>query len=167
MIGLPPPDRSRFLASIAQRISPEQVEALFLFGPLRQGALETGVAVVAASQVPPVALGDAPVAGIADSPAEPDAPVAGIADSPADPPTRVRAGSLTVLTATYRHTIKGPDRGKWEFELLEHADAPLVTVESVVRGVQQRHDDGGEPERIAIDELRAALAEGVWTAPSR
>lgn len=152
MIGLPPPDRSRFLASIAQRIAPEHVGALFLFGPLRKGVLETGVAVVATTRTEPPVPVDVGGEAVEGDPV---------------PASRVRDGSLTVLTATYRHTIKGPDRGKWEFELLEHADAPLVTVESVVRGVQQRHDDGGEPERIAIDELRAALAEGVWTAPAR
>jgi hypothetical protein len=72
-----------------------------------------------------------------------------------------------VLTARYRHTLKGPDRGKWELEILEQADAPLITIEMVVRGVQARLDDQVEPERLGADDLRAALTEGVWTAPAR
>jgi hypothetical protein len=73
----------------------------------------------------------------------------------------------TVLTAQYRHTLKGPDRGKWELEILEQAEAPLLTVETVVRGVQQRSDEVSEPERLGPDELRAALAGGVWKTPER
>jgi hypothetical protein len=72
-----------------------------------------------------------------------------------------------VLTARYRHTLKGPDRGKWELEILEQADAPLITIETVVRGVQARLDDQAEPERLGADDLRTALIEGVWTTPAR
>ena len=57
--------------------------------------------------------------------------------------------------------------GKWELEIFEQADAPLATIEMVVRGVQQRLDDASEPERLGAEHLRAALAEGVWTPPQR
>jgi hypothetical protein len=64
----------------------------------------------------------------------------------------------TVFTANYRLARKGPDRGKWELSVVEEADAPLLTVESVVRGVQRRSGDIGEPERIDGDVVRALVA---------
>jgi hypothetical protein len=72
-----------------------------------------------------------------------------------------------VLTARYRHTLKGADRGKWALEIFEQADAPLATVEKVIQGVQLRLDEAVEPERLGADALRAALAEGLWTPPAR
>ena len=54
-----------------------------------------------------------------------------------------------------------------ELEILEQADAPMITIEMVVRGVQARLDDQAEPERLGADELRTALVEGVWTTPAR
>ena len=50
--------------------------------------------------------------------------------------------------------LKGPDRGKWEHAVVAEADAPLVTVEMVVRGVQRRSGDADEPERMSGDEAR-------------
>jgi hypothetical protein len=64
----------------------------------------------------------------------------------------------TVFTANYRLARKGPERGKWELSVVEEADAPLLTVESVVRGVQRRSGDVGEPERIDGDAVRALVA---------
>jgi len=63
----------------------------------------------------------------------------------------------TVFTATYRHTLKGPDRGKWEASVKAEADAPLVTVDQVVRGVQRRAEDTDEVERLSGDEIRAVV----------
>ena len=63
----------------------------------------------------------------------------------------------TVYSARYKLVLKGPDRGKWEFTLVAEADAPLVTVESVVRGVMRRSGDAEEPERMSGDEARAYL----------
>lgn len=68
-----------------------------------------------------------------------------------------------VYSARYRHTIKGPDRGKWETDVVAEADAPLVTVEAVVRGVRQRAGETGEPERLDGDAFRAAVADHAWT----
>ena len=70
----------------------------------------------------------------------------------ASPPRR-----YVVCTARYRHTLKGPDRGKWEVTVTEEADAPLLTVDAVVRGVQRRSGDVDEIVRLSGDELRAAL----------
>jgi hypothetical protein len=64
---------------------------------------------------------------------------------------------LAVYTAKYRLTLKGAERGKWEFAMQVEADAPLVTVDKVVRGVQRRSGDAEEPERLTGDDFRALL----------
>ncbi len=58
--------------------------------------------------------------------------------------------------------IKGPDRGKWDVDITHEADAPLDTVERVVRGVAKRAGDDQEPQTFTGDSLRAALAAPVW-----
>ena len=70
----------------------------------------------------------------------------------------------TVFTARYRLTIKGAERGKWEFDVVADADAPLGAVDTVVRGVQRRAGDDEEPERLTADGLRAALDGQSWRA---
>jgi hypothetical protein len=65
----------------------------------------------------------------------------------------------TVYTARYRLAVKGPDRGKWEFEIRADADAPLVTVEAVVAGVLERSGSAFEPERITASFFRS-IVEG-------
>ena len=64
---------------------------------------------------------------------------------------------LEVYTARYRLTLKGPDRGKWEFAMQAEADAPLITIEKVVQGVQRRTGDAEGPEKLTGDEFRALL----------
>jgi hypothetical protein len=64
---------------------------------------------------------------------------------------------LAVYTARYRLTLKGADRGKWDFSIIAEADAPLVTVDKVVRGVERRAGDAEPPERLSGDEFRALL----------
>lgn len=127
--------RARFLAGIAAQIPPAQVAQVHLFGAIRQGGQESGVAVVtvvlepAADASPELPLDDAP-------------------------PAR-----FTVFTARFRHTLKGPDRGKWELSVTEEADAPLVTVDAVVRGVSRRSGEADETVRLSGDEFRAVLPE--------
>ena len=58
-----------------------------------------------------------------------------------------------------RATRKGPDRGKWESEVVAEADAPLITVETVVRGVRDRSNEAAEPERMSGDAARALIEE--------
>ncbi|HUF65397.1 MAG TPA: hypothetical protein VMM17_05415 [Gemmatimonadaceae bacterium] len=65
----------------------------------------------------------------------------------------------TVYTARYRLAVKGPDRGKWEFEIRADADAPLVTVDAVVAGVLERSGEAFEPERIPAAAFRS-IVEG-------
>lgn len=115
--------RERLLLAIADAVPPERLAEVHFFPPIRQGPLETGVAVVAA---------DPEVAG------------------------RERH---VVYTARYRWTRKGPERGKWECEVVAEADAPLVTVEAVVRGVQQRANETVEPERVSGDDARARITD--------
>ena len=64
---------------------------------------------------------------------------------------------LAVYTARYRLTQKGPERGKWEFTLSAEADAPLVTVDKVVQGVQRRAGDAEEPQKLTGEEFREAV----------
>ncbi len=111
--------RTRFLREIAARVPATRVTELYLFSPMRQGGIETGVAVVA------LAVED-------------------------ESSTR-----QTVYTATYRLTLKGPDRGKWEATLQAEADAPLLTVSAVVQGVQRRSGDEMELERLTAADLVA------------
>ena len=62
-----------------------------------------------------------------------------------------------VYTARYRALLKGPERGKWDVEVVADADAPLLTVETVVRGVQQRAGDTDDPVRYEPAELAQRL----------
>ena len=138
--------RERFLLSIAETLPVERLIEVYFFAPIRQGGIESGVAVIAAHvERPP----DAPV--LADAPPPADAPDTLGFDPPAP------AERYTVYTAKYRLVLKGPDRGKWESSLVAEADAPLVTVATVVRGVQRRSGDADEIERMSGDEARAAI----------
>lgn len=131
--------RSRFLAGIAARVPADRVTEVHLFGAIRQGGQESGVAVIAVdrdeSEAAPVDLG--PDSSTADA-----------------RPTR-----YTVYTARFRHTIKGPERGRWELAVTEEADAPLLTVDAVVRGVSRRTGEADETVRLSGDEFRAAFGE--------
>lgn len=135
--------QERFLAEIATRVPLEQVAELHLFPSLRQGQMESGVAVVAVTLTP-----------------EPDAP-------PPAAGSNAAGDRLTIYSAHYRLTIKGPDRGKWEMSAAAEADAPLITLEAVVRGVRHRAGDGAETERLTGDEFRAALADAGGLAWNR
>lgn len=130
--------KTRFLSAIADRLGAEQVAEVHLFPPIRAGIVESGVAVVAAGLAEPT-----PEAAEADEPVH----------------------RLAVHTAKYRLILKGPDRGKWDFSMQADADAPLVTVDAVVRGVQRRTGDEQEPERLTPEEFRAALPAADQSPP--
>jgi len=182
--------RARFLAAIAKQLPAERIAEAHLFAAIRQGGVESGVAVIAlepdqveAPQEPdeaPVATevcealddvdpGDASEAlAEADvndalgedtddigSDADDDSPYADVQPAVVAAPAPPRR--YVVCTARYRHTLKGPDRGKWEVTVTEEADAPLLAVDAVVRGVQRRSGDLDEIVRLSGDELRAAL----------
>lgn len=137
--------RARFLAGIAAQLPADRVQEIHLFGAIRQGGMESGIAVIALMPLPDVSA-DANAADVAP----PD-------DAPLD--VAPAAPRYVVYTARYRHTLKGPDRGKWELSIKEEADAPLLTVDAVVRGVSRRSGDADETIRLSGDELRAALVE--------
>jgi hypothetical protein len=149
--------RTRFLAAIAAQLPVERIVEVHLFPAIRQGGMESGVAVVAMDRD----VGDVSDASAADTANSEDAEVP-TDDVDAESVEIRRAeprGPLryTVYSARYRHTLKGPDRGKWEVNVTEEADAPLLTVDAVVRGVQRRSGDADEIVRLSGDDVRAAL----------
>jgi hypothetical protein len=86
------------------------------------------------------------------------------ADNP--PPIELPPSRYIVYSARYRHTLKGIDRGKFEVSVTDEADAPLLTIDAVVRGVQRRSGDADDTLRLSGDEFRAALPALVQTTPS-
>jgi hypothetical protein len=197
--------RRRFLATIVAHVPLERLVEVHLFPPIRQGGVETGVAVIAATRETESTTAESTTAesttvesasagaeaaevpnaetmacdptedAASSEPAAPDAaapdaevPDAAVPDSEVidsaspEPAAPIRH---TVFTARYRVTIKGPDRGKWDADVVEEADAPLVTVEAVVRGVQRRAGDTADPDRFGPDVVARLL--GVPSAPPR
>jgi hypothetical protein len=141
----------RFLREVIARIPLDRIEELHLFSPLRQGTVETGIAVVAALELIP------PVEAAVVSDPELPLPVAELVDELPAEVLVEPAVRHTVYTARYRHVIKGPDRGKWEADVKAEADAPLVTVETVVRGVQRRAGEESEIVRYTAPQLARLL----------
>lgn len=138
--------RERFLLELAAVVPPQRIAEVHFFPPLRQGPIETGVAVIAALPV-------------------------GASDVASDEPDEefvegARMSSRHVVySARYRWTRKGPERGKWECEVVAEADAPLLTVEMVVEGVRKRANEPLEIERVEGDVIRARITEAQrrWT----
>jgi len=194
--------RTRFLAAMAKQLPAERVIEVHLFAAIRQGGMESGIAVVAMEREPEPSTsldvdgGYVPPAAVAEAAAvESDAAVAvhdQLADeaafaadelsgepSPyADEPALGDEAPLegesavahrpvsryTIYSARYRYTLKGLDRGKWEVSVTEEADAPLLTVDAVVRGVQRRSGDEDEVLRLSGDEFRASLPTALPAA---
>lgn len=181
--------RERFLLEIAAVVPTHRISEVYFFPPLRQGPMETGVAVIAAMPVgaspilamPEVALSDVAMVEIetAEATTAVAATVAAESGESADESTEPRALTAiateplleeqliegakissrhVVYSARYRWTRKGPDRGKWECEVVAEADAPLLTVETVVQGVRQRANEPVDPEKLDGDVVRAVLA---------
>ncbi len=247
----------RFFRALLIKVPLDRIEELHLFSPLRQGGVETGIAVIAAREIivlPPVAdielpfefepvLGEAgdidPALGEpidaedndsvdadveaesevtvgADLEAHSDAVIAaevileaaldgaspyaeddlppatiaalaemtdessdeitatddvatelanGISDivEPAVAPTAIIRH--TVYTARYRLVQKGPERGKWEADVVAEAEAPLITVETVVRGVQRRAGEESDTTRFTAAQIARALRIELPKAP--
>ena len=150
--------KARFLAGIAAQVPADRVAEVHLFGAIRQGGQESGVAVIAVHRAEP-AGDDVEMEQEVDI--EPEVPAEH--DVHAQPEEEVvtdtRPTRYTVYTARFRHTLKGPERGKWELAVIEEADAPLLTVDAVVRGVSRRSGEADETIRLSGDEFRAALPE--------
>lgn len=176
--------RERFVVDLVEQMGGAEIFEAHFFAPRRVSGVERGVAVIAARQhdaEPGSADADAGGAGL-EALGEPAADVAVPApEAPEAAPDDAPAGAIdlealgdssyapepgdepaprdryTVFTATYRHTLKGPDRGKWEVSVKAEADAPLVTVDQVVRGVQRRAEDTAEVDRLTGDDIRAIV----------
>jgi len=152
----------RFLKAIAGRIAPEHIAEVRLFPAMKQGHMQSAVAVVAADVVPEATESPASV-GLADAPAS---------DPDAAPPPRETDGAgreasrFSVFTARYRLMLKGPERGKWEFDMQHDADAPLDAVDRVVHGVVRRAGEAGEPQLISSAEFLRAITEPWWAGDS-
>ncbi|HEY5219083.1 MAG TPA: hypothetical protein VIJ16_04700 [Gemmatimonadaceae bacterium] len=138
---IPTETRERFIVDVTGQMPGAEIFEMHFFSPRRVAGVESAVAVIAARVpvVPP----------LADSP-EAAEPVESVEAAPSD--------RYTVFSATYKHTLKGPDRGKWEVSVKAEADAPLVTVDQVVRGVQRRAEDAEIVDRLTGDEVRAVAA---------
>lgn len=85
---------------------------------------------------------------------EPPVPAPAAPVVAAEPVVELRA---RILTASYRLTIKGPERGTWTVDVQEQAEAPLSAVEAVLRGVRQRSSDPADPENVPLALLRRLL----------
>jgi len=133
--------RERFLHAILAKVPGDRIAEIHFFSPIKQGGVESGVAVVA--EWPPEPQGDGEVV----------------------PESERKEKRPVVHTARYRLTLKGPDRGKWETNIVAEADAPLVTVDAVVRGLQRRAGDVDDPARMDGDEVRA-FVETTANAPT-
>jgi hypothetical protein len=129
--------RERFLLEIKAVVPAERIAEAHFFPPMRQGPIETGVAVIAA-------MPDA-------STPQPETPYAD--EKPVSEQRHV------IYSARYRWTRKGPERGKWECEIVAEADAPLLTAEKVVEGVRHRTGEAFECEKLEGDAVRALIAE--------
>ena len=183
--------RTRFLVAIARHVPAERVFEVHLFAALRQGGMESGVAVIALERepapsfdvdggyIPPPAIAEVAeletvesvavhdqlndeTAFVADETIADDSPYASASEPLGivhgeTPVLPVPASRYTIYSARYRYTLKGLDRGKWEVSVTEEADAPLLTVDAVVRGVQRRSGDSDDVLRLSGDEFRAAL----------
>jgi hypothetical protein len=172
--------QQRFLRAIAERVPKDQVVEVHLFPAIRQGGVETGMAIVAErprvddvvvesnghvaaspdeSTIDVEAVGDVAAPQPIEADATPGEATETDDGAPETPPSVPR---LTVHTARYRLTLKGVDRGKWEVDVVAEADAPLAAVDAVVRGVQRRGGEGPEPDRLTaeafLDALDAPLA---------
>lgn len=138
----------RFFRAIVAKVPLDGIEELHLFSPLRQGGVETGIAVIAARASLPMSVGQ-PLELALESV---EIPVEGD-----DQPNSDAIARHTVYTARYRLVQKGAERGKWEANVVDEADAPLVTVEMVVRGVQRRAGEASETVRYSGAQIARAL----------
>lgn len=156
--------RERFVLDLAAQLPGADIFEVRFFAPRRVGGVESGVAVVAAHLLAPESVAEPalPLAGGESVPFEAEVEIVPAVDAVPVDESRHASGAgmperYTVLSAAYRHTLKGPDRGKWEVIVKAEADAPLATVDQVVRGVQRRAEDAEVVDRMTGDEVRAVV----------
>ena len=172
----------RFFKAIVAKVPVDRIEELHLFAPLRSGGVETGIAVIAARVLEPAPPEAAASVTLHEShvPAADESPDGGANESADESPyapetlheivvdaalqslvvvaeTAAVVERHTVYTARYRLVQKGAERGKWEATVVDEADAPLITVEMVVRGVQRRAGEASETTRYSGAQVARAL----------
>jgi hypothetical protein len=164
----------RFMREIAARIGESRIHEVRLFPAIRQGGIESGVAIVAARPQPiPPDMSIPPAEDFSDelgveTDIEAVIPVVVDGDAPSSPkplfdPDNPR---YEILSARYKLVIKGTERGTWETEVRHEADAPLDTIDRVVRGVALRTGEDSEPESIEIAKFREALSDAPFMSDS-
>ncbi|HEY4303930.1 MAG TPA: hypothetical protein VGM82_05665 [Gemmatimonadaceae bacterium] len=203
--------RERFIKAIAKQVDPARIAEIHFFAPIRQGGVESGVAVIAAMERAPApvivldevfvddSIAENVVEAVAES--EEESPYGDVVEvssvdqsAGAEEPERESEPTLdteqpqqsepepdsqpepvavaetaaptpierhVIYTARYRLTLKGPDRGRWEAHVNAEADAPIITVDAVVRGVQRRAGDVDDPTRMTGEEIRSAVPATV------
>ncbi len=215
----------RFLAAVMERLPREYIHEIYLFAPMKQGSVETGIAVVAMGEAIKLDAELVDVDGLArEQPAADQSDevqlesrqtgstdawlaegehlkaartgaesrgVETVDSEPQDVQTATageqnfeqaamtedagysvvstvpeRPLRYTIHTARYSLQLKGPERGKWDVDVVEEADAPLVSIDAVVRGVHRRSGEPSEVERLAPHDLARALGEIPWTSES-
>lgn len=164
--------RERFLLEIAAAMPAERIAEVHFFPPMRQGPIETGVAVIA---VLPEGATPEPrmLTEASEESSDSDATDGTESTEPAEltSDNELVEGAFissrhVVYSARYRWTRKGPERGKWESEIIAEADAPLLTVEAVVKGVMARASEAYETERVDGDTVRGWIADAQKRWPS-
>jgi hypothetical protein len=147
----------RFLREIAARVGESRVHEVRLYPAIRQGGIESGVAIVAArpAQPPPPTIQEAPEGG------DVERAIPVVQESEVSVTLGAHNGSprYEILSARYKLVLKGTERGQWDAEVRHEADAPLDTIDRVVRGVALRTGEDGEPECIADAGFREALSD--------
>jgi len=152
----------RFLAEIGEQVNPDTIAEAHLFQPIKQGGTESGVAVIAAREHAQFTSGEA---AAENPPAAVEFSDAAAAENAVGAAAENWA-RLVVYTAKYRLTLKGPERGKWEFSMQAEADAPLVAVDRVVQGVQRRSGDAEYPTKYTAEEFRVMLPSRATGGPA-
>lgn len=149
----------RFMREIAARVGENRVHEIRLFPAIRQGGIESGVAIVAARPPEPPRI---EVLDVQGADAEAAIPVVSEAAPPHPEPVPNGPPRYEILSARYKLVLKGTERGQWDAEVRHEADAPLDTIDRVVRGVALRAGEDGEPECIADTGFRAALSDAPF-----
>jgi hypothetical protein len=146
--------RERFVRAVLEKLPLDRIVEIHFFPPIRQGQIETGVAVIAAT---PECGDRSPPSG------EPSS-----AEAAASPSSATLSGvfapdsRLEVYTATYHWTRKGPERGRWQVDVVAEAWAPLEAVGSVVRGVRERAGEVLDADRLTARDLHSLVSEPAW-----
>jgi hypothetical protein len=136
------------------------VHEIRLFPALRQGGIESGVAIIAARHVEPE---PAPVRDIMPgSDIEMAIPVMQEGAPAFAATTADGLARYEILSARYKLILKGPERGQWNVDVRYDADAPLETIDRVVRGVALRGGEDGAPELISSEEFLAAISDAPF-----